>query len=619
MPAVLEPLLHGEELERTVIRQSVSSRVRVQRAPIAAVDRRPCPRWRWKTFLPAALIAAVIGAALLARGRGYKTTLMRYLGSASEVTTVRPSMIISRPRDGASNVAPDSAITVKLFVPHGAIDRATLDSSSVRLVRKSDGVPVAVALTLTPDGNTLDVRPNAWLEPDTTYTLQLTSALKDLRGAEMTPASVNFTTGVPADGLIRFEKVALPTTAGVGFTCVQAGPDGHVWAGSDDGRIFRFPVNADGTLGTPRVITSLQSFAGGRRLLTGFCFDPASTPTLPIVWVSHGHYSFANAPDLSGRLSRLSGGPDLPTVQDIVVRLPRSVRDHLNNQPVFGPDGAVYFGQGSNSAYGAADDGWGNRGQRLLNATILRLDTRLLFGGRIKLPLDAATADAGGAYDPFAPGAPLTIYASGVRQAWDLLWHSNGRLYAPVNGSDAGGNTPAGHGVPALRAIPDAEHDWLLRITPGRYYGHPNSVAGHVVLNGGNPTSHPDPGEIRQYPVGTRPDPQWEPPVYDFGTHVSADGVIEYRNRTAFEGRLAGRLIVCRYNAGSDLLALTLAADGSVDSAIVGIPGFRDLANPLDLTEDVGTGNLYVSEYGASRLTLLRPQVAHMHSSKEFR
>jgi glucose/arabinose dehydrogenase len=358
-------------------------------------------------------------------------------------------------------------------------------------------------------------------------------------------------------------------------------------------------------LAAPKVITSLQTAAGGPRLLTGFCFDPTSDAEHPVLWVNHGVYTFENAPDLSGTLSRMSG-PDLSVVQDVLVHLPRSIRDHLNNQPAFGPDGAIYFGQGSNSSYGAADPLWGNRDQRLLNATILRLDVKKLTG--VKLPLDVRTADAGGGYDPSSTDAPLTIYASGVRQAWDLVWHSNGRLYAPINGSSAGGNTPEGNGAPALTAIPDAEHDWLFRVLPGRYYGHPNRLIGHFVLNGGNLTAAADPFEVPQYPVGTKPDANWEPPVYDFGNHVSANGVLEYRNRSAFGGKLAGWLIVCRYNVGADLLALEPDnATGEIRSAAVGIAGFGNLVNPLDVTEDVRTGNLYVSEYGAQRLVLLRP------------
>ena len=37
----------------------------------------------------------------------------------------------------------------------------------------------------------------------------------------------------------------------------------------------------------------------------------------------------------------------------------------------------------------------------------------------------------------------MTVYASGIRNAFDLVWHTNGQLYVPTNGSAAGGNTPA--------------------------------------------------------------------------------------------------------------------------------------------------------------------------------
>ena len=88
-----------------------------------------------------------------------------------------------------------------------------------------------------------------------------------------------------------------------------------------------------------------------------------------------------------------------------MVHLPRSVRDHLTNQPSFGPDGALYIPQPSNTAFGAPDDVWGNRPERLLSATILRLDV----ANTCDEPIDARTADGGGTYDPAAAGAPLTI------------------------------------------------------------------------------------------------------------------------------------------------------------------------------------------------------------------
>ena len=411
-------------------------------------------------------------------------------------------------------------------------------------------------------------------------------------------------TGKP-DPEIRFEKVALPITKGIKFTCVLMSPDGLLYAGGDDGRIYRYPIQQDGTLAKPQVITSLQVAEHGNRLLTGFCFDPASTPENPIIWVCHNYPAVREAPEFTSKLSRISG-KNLEKVEDVLVHLPRSYNDHLTNQPGFGPDGALYIPQGSNSSSGGPDDYWGNRPERLLNGTILRLDVSKVTPGR---PIDVLTPDAGGTYDPYARHAPLTIYAGGLRNAYDLVWASDGRLYVPVNGAGAGGNTPAGDGVPALTNLPEAEDDWLFRITPGKYYGHPNPQQHHFVLNGGNPDGVPHSYTVAQYPVGTKPDPDWVPAILDVGSHCSADGIIQYRG-PQFGGKLDRSLLICRYNAGSDILCVQLDSDGNVRRVQSGMPGMTDFAGALDLTEDVRNGNLYVSEYLGRRLTLLRPTVA---------
>ena len=94
--------------------------------------------------------------------------------------------------------------------------------------------------------------------------------------------------------------------------------------------------------------------------------------------------------------------------------------------------------------------------------------------------------------------------------------------------------------------------------------------------------------------------------VFDMGVHQSPDGVIEYRG-SAFGGALDGMLLVCRYSGGDDVVALKLRPDGSVERQYAGIAGMTGLKDPVDLTEDLRTGYLYVSELGAGRITLLRP------------
>ena len=213
------------------------------------------------------------------------------------------------------------------------------------------------------------------------------------------------------------------------------------------------------------------------------------------------------------------------------------------------------------------------------------------------------------------PSTPLTVFATGVRNAYDLVWHGNGRLYAPMNASAAGGNTPAapadkscGREVSGLSNVRRTLEDYLVRVDAGGYFGHPNPLRGEYVLNGGNPTAADDVGEIPEYPVGTAPERAWRPPAYSFGKNLSPTGAIEYRNSAAFGGALAGKLLVCRYSGGDDILVLTLGAAGDVVEAASGVDGFTRLLDPLDLVEDPATGNLYLAEFQPKRLTLLRPK-----------
>jgi hypothetical protein len=551
------------------------------------------------------MLVVSIGVTVLcwwSRGRGYGQWARRLIAAGGDGAALRVLSI--RPAHGEGAVRFDTTVSAYLDLPASRIDPETLgDATVVLLPSGRDAAPVPASLSTAAGGDRVVLTPRAPLEPETRYTFAIRRGLRDTRGRAIQPISTSFTTGSRPDPTIRFEQVELPTAANLSCTSLQVGPDGRLYAGADDGRILRFPIAADGTLGAPHVITSLQSISGGPRLLIGFCFDPASTADAPVVWATHGYRAFASAPDWSGKVTRLSGR-DLESAQDVVVHLPRSARDHLTNQPSFGPDRALYFPQGSNSAFGAPDEGWGDRPERLLSASILRLDVRRLPA---ILPLDVRTSDGGGTYDPRAPGAPLTIYAEGVRLAYDLVWASNGHLYVPTNGSSAGGHTPAGGGVPAITDVATDEHDWLFRVTPGRYYGHPNPQQDHYVLNGGNPTRGYDPAEVVQYPIGTLPDSQWAAAAYDFGNHVSPNGVIQY-SAAALDAKLKGRLLVCRYNGGSDIIALSLDPAGDVSGAVVGIPGFAGLSNPLDLAEDARSGAVYVSEYGARRVTLLRPR-----------
>jgi Bacterial Ig-like domain len=534
-----------------------------------------------------------------------------------------PAVRASTPANNATGVSLTTSVVEDLVLPNGGVAAASLTGSTVTLTRLADGVAVPATTITSGGGDVINLSPTGPLTANTAYRFTVTSGVTDVTGKPFAPYSAVFTTGAGTGpgGPAGFDKTVGVAT-GASFTSVVKGPDGRLYAGTLDGYLHRFPINADGTLGAATVIGTVRADASARglagapaRTIIGMAFDPASTAAAPILWITD-NYQYAgplNVPDWSGRIGRLTGA-DLGTYTSVVTGLPRSVKDHETNSLAFGPDGGLYLTQGANNAMGAADATWGNRAERLLSAAVLRLNPAKLPA---TLPLDVRTED-GGSYDPYAANAPVTLHATGVRNAFDLVWHRNGHLYTPTNGSAAGGNTPAtpsvlpascarrgytGPAVPALTNVPTAETDYVFDVKAGRYYGHPNPVRCEWVLAGGNPTSGTDPFQVPAYPVGTAPDPNHDlAGTYDAGLHASANGAIEYRG-----GALDGKLLVVRYSDGQDIETFDVAASGTLSHRTTGITGLTGFSQPLDVTEDVATGNLYVTELGANRITLLKP------------
>ena len=543
-------------------------------------------------------------------------------------TSNRPVVTATRPGNGATGVPRDTFVAVDVSLPnagHG-IDGNTVNFQTVRLLRASDRQEVSSKRNVSGGGDAIVLQPRTLLDANTEYIFQVTSGVEDTAGNAFQPTEIRFTTGTqgpnpPRD--IGFQQVPQALTQGQQYTAVTFGPDGLLYAGTFDGKILRFGIGGDGSLTPPQLLDTVRAVHGGPRTVTGLRFDPGSTAGNLVLWVSHNQFAMEDATDWTGKISRLSG-PMLETYQDVVVDLPRSYRDHMTNQIDFGPDGGLYFMQGSNSGMGAPDNAWGQRPERLLSGALLRLDTGRFPPG--SFPMSAKTQD-GGSYDPFAPGAPLTIFASGVRNAYDLVWHSNGSLYAPVNGGAAGGNTPGfpnaitgrrpdqelrgpydGTPVPALDNVPATQDDVLLRVERGGYYGHPNPLRAEYVLAGGNPAGGPTPYEVLSYPEGTPFDRNWKLPAHSFGKSYAPTGILEYKGN-AFNGALRGRLLVTRYSGGDDVVALTVNPDGNIGGQVSGIAGLSGFTDPTDLTQhpDPNTGFLYVAEYGGLQITLLKP------------
>jgi glucose/arabinose dehydrogenase len=585
----------------------------------------------------------VIGLIVLAIGAYWVIQAMRrgnFTANPAGVSYITNT----RPADGEKNVLPN-ALHIEARLNSGqAINPETVDTVTVKLYRSADRKDVPAQVNTSAAGDVITLTPLQMLEPSTQYTFEV-NGVKDVTDTKLIPHKMSFTTseGAPATTYpVGFEKSENVTSDNARYTGLTIGPDHHLYAATADGRIIRRAILPDGGLAPEsHVITAVQAANNGRRLITGIVFDPASTKGNAKLWVSHGelaisqHGELVGAHEWTGKISTLSGA-DLSTYQDVIVNLPRSWRDHLNNQPAFGPDGCIYWSQGSHTAMGAPTDKWNtDRVERLLSAAVLRLDPRKLpatpgqnASAAPALPLDVKTPDGGGTYDPFAPNAPLTIYATGVRLGYEMLWHSNGRLYSAVNGSAEGGRSP---GTPANRNariyridaatrgpydggdiatmnITATQPDLLMRLEAGGYYGHPNPIRGEYVLFGGNPTKGPDPLEVTNYPVGTKPDRNWRKPLYSFGTGVSPNGMIEFQSHgRLFGGALDGKLLVTRFSGGRDIIVLELDRSGNVTESVTGVAGLNVFNQPLDIAQDPATGCLYVADYQGERLSLLRP------------
>ncbi|MGP9633681.1 carbohydrate-binding protein [Halomonas sp. AOP43-A1-21] len=364
-------------------------------------------------------------------------------------------------------------------------------------------------------------------------------------------------------------------------------------------------------------------------------------------------------PEFSGRITKitLDGGSDFSGVAEpYITGLPRSNGDHVTNSLEFRanpdydaatnpdvPTHLLYLIQGSNSAMGEPDSAWGNRPERLLNAAVMEIDptrdappggfdvstepvpnngqnTRyddpdghpkddpIPMGNGEFLVFDergvATVQDADGTvlqsfYDPYAEDAVLTIFATGARNAYDLVWHSNGFLYVPTNGSAAGGNVPDDPSTPENERYTNVEKqdDYLFKIVEGGYYGHPNPLRDEYIMNGGNPTGGSDPNQVDRYPVGTNPEGTYDiSGVYSLGENRSPNGAVEYTSGV-FGGNLQGNVLFTEYSGGDDIRSITLDANGNV----IGDDVLRDpngnvitYVDPLDIIENPVTGQLYV-------------------------
>lgn len=382
---------------------------------------------------------------------------------------------------------------------------------------------------------------------------------------------------------------------------LTVGPDGHVYAAGTSGTIYRWTIEPSTGLPIGKA-EALYSTPGDNVIMTGIAFDPASTASNLMLWTSYNTLPYFQR-GFGGQIDRVSlpavADTASATAQTFITGLP--VEHHQNNGITFGPDGRLYLAQGSLDPSG----GDAINPETPLSASVLVADVNaagFINGG---VPVNVNT-DQG--YDPTNSGAKVQVFAEGVRNAYDLNWHSNGKLYAAINGNDGPAPVPDDPGTlfdesTVLSGRPD---ETFVNLQQGKYYGHPNPSQGNYISFAGNPT--PGSGndgdwENADYPAGTLPEPGWDESLIhnlldEAGTSsISPNGIAEYTG----DSELQGRVLVTYFFGGNHQIAAIELGDQALVSRVDNLLDLDndplDVNAPLDLTVDPGSGRIYVASY----------------------
>jgi glucose/arabinose dehydrogenase len=290
-------------------------------------------------------------------------------------------------------------------------------------------------------------------------------------------------------------------------TSIAFGPDGVLYVCDYNGDVWAVPDrDGDGVAETPQV------YARG-------LFEPVG-----LVWRGDALYLASH-----GKVSTLrdtDGDGTVDEIRDIVTGLPSRIYPwHSNNDLTFGPDGRLYFGVGSTTD-----------------------------AGPITYPYETQILSVN------PDGSDLRVFATGVRNPYDLAFNAAGDLFATDNGPNA------------------------LVLTPGDEFNH--------IVEGGD---YGFPDYFEQPP----PNSNTRGPLVIFPPHSSADGVVFY-HANQFPLEYQDNAFVPLWHRGEVYrIRLTKMPDGEyMANASVFAGGFL---HPLDVT--VGPdGSLYLTDYGTSAI-----------------
>jgi len=286
-------------------------------------------------------------------------------------------------------------------------------------------------------------------------------------------------------------------------TTLDFGPDGRLYVAQQEGQIYAYTIAQNaGTYTAVETEIILDVFdipnhnddgtlsSEVRRQVTGIL--AMGTVTNPVLYVSSSDPRIGggssrgdvNVDTNSGIISRLTWDGTSWDKVDLVRGLPRSEENHANNGIVFNAfDNELLVAVGGLTNAGSPSNNFAFISEYAYSAAIVRVDLDALESMPIQEPnsehpyvydlptLDDPTrANVGNndVNDPFGGNdglnqakitadSPVQIFASGFRNAYDLVLTSQGRIYTWDNGANFGWG-----GHPANEGGGNATNQWLI-------------------------------------------------------------------------------------------------------------------------------------------------------------
>ncbi len=484
-------------------------------------------------------------------------------------------------------------------------------------------------------------------------------------------------------------------------TSLQFGPDGRLYVSQQDGTIFAYTINRQSS--NNYVVTNVETIllvkymlnhdddgavntSLGKRQVTGILLS--GTAQQPILYVSSsdpregGPSGDTNLDTNSGVLSRLTWNGNGWDKIDLVRGLPRSEENHsVNGMQLDKSTNTLYLAVGGSTNAGSPSQNFASLTEYAYSCAILSIDLDTIDAMptqsdsglsalyKYDLPTldDPDRANSSGNEDINDPwggndglnqaklvvGGPVQIYASGFRNAYDLLITrlpgKEGRMYTVDNGPNGGwGGHPIGEGPP-VNEVSSATNQYLTGepgstgpgtggdakvnnqdnlhfVTESYYGGHPTPIRANPTGAGlyTNDTNDASQGiwrtQAEDLPIDWPPVPPsmtnpiegdyLQPGVDDnalatFGS--STNGMAEY-TASNFDGELQGDLILASFSGNLERIQLNSAGTEATNVSTFA-SNFGSL--PLDVVaqgdNDPFPGTIWAATYGSNNISIFEP------------